>query len=233
MRSMRTPLAAMIEHTLLRADATPAAVDRLCDEAVEWGLLGVCVAPLHVARAAARLASGSPRVVTVVGFPLGGAVPQVMADEARRAAADGAAEIDMVIPIGLGVAGDLDAVGAAVAAVRAAIPDRVLKVILETGFFAPEQLRALARVVVAAGPDFLKTSTGYGPRGATVADVELLLQAGAGRAGVKAAGGIRTAAAARALVEAGATRIGTSNGAAIAAEDAAGPGAGPADGGDR
>ncbi len=231
MKPMRTPLAATIEHTLLRADATPAAVDRLCEEAVEWGLLGVCVAPLYVARAAARLSGASPRVVTVVGFPLGGVIPEVMADEARRAAADGAAEIDMVIPIGLGVAGELEAVGAAVAAVRAAIPDRVLKVILETGFFAPEPLRALARVVVAARPEFLKTSTGYGPRGATVADVELLLEEGAGRVGVKAAGGIRTAAAARALLDAGATRIGTSNGAAIAAEDAAGPDAGPADGG--
>ncbi len=218
---MSAPLAGFIEHTLLRADATPAAVEHLCDEAIEWGLLGVCVAPLHVARAAARLGSAGPRVVTVVGFPLGATVPDVMATEARRAVADGAAEIDMVIPIGLGLAGELDAVRAAVATVRAAVPERTLKVILETGHFAPEPLRALAREVIAARPDFLKTSTGFGPRGATVADVALLVDCGGGRVGVKAAGGIRTAADARALVAAGATRIGTSNGAAIAAEDGA------------
>ncbi len=218
---MSAPLAGYIEHTLLRADATPAAVERLCDEAIEWGLLGVCVAPLHVARAAARLGSEGPRVVTVVGFPLGATVPEVMATEARRAVADGAAEIDMVIPIGLGLAGELDAVRAAVATVRAAVPERALKVILETGHFAPEPLRALAREVIAAQPDFLKTSTGFGPSGATVADVALLVECGGGRVGVKAAGGIRTAADARALVAAGATRIGTSNGAAIAAEDGA------------
>jgi len=216
---MSASLAGLIEHTLLRADATPAAIERLCDEAIEWELLGVCVAPLHVARAAARLGRAGPRVITVVGFPLGATVPDVMAAETQRAVADGAAEVDMVIPIGLGLAGDLGAVRAAVAAVRAAIPDRVLKVILETGHFAPEPLRALAREVVTARPEFLKTSTGFGPRGATVADVELLVECGGGGVGVKAAGGIRTAAAARALVAAGATRIGTSNGAAIVAED--------------
>jgi deoxyribose-phosphate aldolase len=216
---VKTPLAPLVEHTLLRPEATPDQVDRLCDEAVLHGFFGICVAPLYVARAARRLDGSAPVVVTVVGFPLGASVPAVTAAEAHRAAADGAAELDLVIPIGLALAGDLDAVRRTVAEVREAIPDRVLKVILETGHFAPAALRALARAVLAAGPDLLKTSTGFGPRGASVEDVALLAACGEGRVGVKASGGIRTLALARALVDAGATRLGTSSGPAIANEE--------------
>jgi deoxyribose-phosphate aldolase len=204
-----------IEHTLLRATATPGEVAVLCREAREHGFHGVCVNPILVSLAARELADSSCCVVTVVAFPLGASVPAVAAAAARQAVVDGAAEIDMVIPIGLALVGDDAAVSRSVATVREAIPDHTLKVILETGHFPPERIRELGRLALAAGADFLKTSTGFGPRGASVEDVKLLVEAGAGRAGVKAAGGIRTAPAARAMLAAGATRIGTSAGVAI------------------
>lgn len=218
---MPASLAPLIEHTQLQAETTPAAVDRLCEEAITHGLFGVCIAPLHVARAARRLAGRDPRVITVIGFPLGASLPAVLALEAQRARDDGAAELDLVIPIGLAVAGELAAVRDTVRTVRAAVPDRPLKVILETGHFSPPALRALAGAVLEAEPDFLKTSTGFGPRGASVADLELLAACAGGRVGLKASGGIRTVAEARALVAAGATRLGTSRGVALVTEEAA------------
>ncbi len=216
LRPMSEVIAKTIEHTLLRAAATPDEIARLCSEAREHGFHGVCVNPLFVPHAVAALQGASPCVVTVVAFPLGATVPTVAAAAARQAVADGAAEIDMVIPVGLALAGDDAAVSGAVAAVRDAIPDHPLKVILETGHFPPERILALGRLVVGAGADFLKTSTGFGPRGATVADVKLLAEAAAGRAGVKAAGGIRSRETALELLAAGASRLGTSAGVAIA-----------------
>jgi deoxyribose-phosphate aldolase len=212
---MPRDLAPTIEHTLLQAAATPAEVATLCREAREHGFHGVCVNPLLVRCAAEALADASPCVVSVVAFPLGATVPEVAAAEARRAVADGAREIDLVIPMGLALAGDHAAVTRAVSAVRESIPNHPLKVILETGHFTDEQIVKVGRAAMAAGPDFLKTSTGFGPRGATVRDVELLLEAAAGRAAVKAAGGVRTVETARALLDAGATRLGTSSGVAL------------------
>jgi deoxyribose-phosphate aldolase len=208
-------LARTIEHTLLRASATAADVDRLCDEAAGHGFRGVCVNPVHVARARVRLEETAVRVVTVAAFPLGASVAEVAAREAARATSDGAQEVDLVAPIGLARAGELGELTRFVSTVRAAVPAATLKVILETGFFPGDELEAVARAVLDAGPDFLKTCTGFGPRGATVQDVQRLSAVCRGRAQVKAAGGIKTAAQAQAMLSAGATRIGTSSGVAI------------------
>jgi deoxyribose-phosphate aldolase len=208
-------LARCIEHTLLRASATPADIEQLCAEAAEHGFHGVCVNPCHVARASQALRDLPPRVVSVAAFPLGATVPDVAAREAAQAVTDGASEIDLVIPIGLAIAGELARVADFVGTVRQAIAGVTLKVILETGYFASEQVAALAEAVLGASPEFLKTSTGFGPRGATVQDVRLLAGIASGRARIKAAGGIRTLAQASAMLQAGAARIGTSSGVAI------------------
>jgi deoxyribose-phosphate aldolase len=209
------PLAGCIEHTLLRADATPEAVDRHCQEALDAGLFGVCVSPVHVAAARRRLGD-AVRVVSVAGFPLGTSAPAVKAEEARRAVEDGASEVDMVLAIGHAVAGAWADVEADVRRVRDAVPGSVLKVILETGYFDEPGLRRAVEVAIAAGADFVKTSTGFGPRGATVEDVRILRDAARGRAQVKASGGVRTSEQARAMIAAGASRIGTSNGVVVA-----------------
>jgi deoxyribose-phosphate aldolase len=208
-------LAPYIEHTRLSADTMPSDVERLVDEARQHGLLGVCVPPRHVQRAVAQ-AGGSPlRVVTVVGFPLAGSASVVKAFEAERAVDDGAQEVDMVLSIGDALAGDWSSVRADIDAVRAAVPDATLKVILETGLLGRDQMKRAALASVDAGAEFVKTSTGYGPRGASVADVAWLVEIVGGRAGVKASGGIRTREDAEQLVAAGATRIGTSRGLAM------------------
>ncbi|MEM8884543.1 MAG: deoxyribose-phosphate aldolase [Planctomycetota bacterium] len=203
-----------MEHTLLRADATEVDVERLHAEAARWGCFGVCVHPVRVAALAGR---GLP-VVTVTGVPFGADRPDQKADGARRAEQDGAQEVDMVVAIGAARDGDWSAYAADVRAVRQAIPQLVLKTILETGLLDEAQLREAARIAAAEGVDFLKTSTGYGPRGASVDDVRLLREFGA----VKAAGGIRTRADAEAMRAAGATRIGASSTAAILGDEAHG-----------
>jgi deoxyribose-phosphate aldolase len=210
-----TALARAIEHTLLRASATPADVERLAHEALAHGFAGVCIHPLYAARAKSLVRGSEVRVVCPVGFPLGASLPEVVAHEAERAVRDGADEIDMVIPLGLASAGELRAVTQAVATVRRAVPSHVLKAILETGLFEPSALEAVARAALRGGPDFLKTSTGFGPRGATVEDVKLLVAWASGQAKVKASGGIRTTRDAELLLAAGASRLGTSAGVAI------------------
>ena len=150
-------------------------------------------------------------VITVAGFPFGADPKEGKASAAARAVGDGASEVDIVLNLGALKSGDTKEVAADVAAVRAAIPGRVLKVILETGLFDRGEIERAARICIAEGADFLKTCTGYGPRGATVEDVEILRPFGR----VKASAGIRTLAQAAALVEAGADRLGTSATAAI------------------
>ena len=212
-------LAARIDHTLLKPEARPEDIDRLCREALEWGFCAVCVNPLYVARAVRALAGSPVKVATVVGFPLGASTPLAKVVETVEALAAGAAEIDMVAPVGLLLAGDTEGYAEHIRAVgRAMGPSKVLKVILETGLLSDEQKRLAARIAVEEGAQFVKTSTGFGPGGATVEDVRLLAAAVEGRAKVKASGGIRTLEAALRLIEAGADRLGTSSGVAIMRE---------------
>ena len=211
-------LAGYIDHTLLKPEATPADIDRLVEEALDHYLYAVCVNPAFVPQVMAKKGDAPLRVAAVVGFPLGANAPEIKAQEAALAVAQGADEIDMVIPIGRARAGDLAAVEAEVRAVRRAAPGAVLKVILETGFFTPEEIRALAEAAIKGGADFLKTSTGFGPRGATLEDVRLLREVAGDRAKVKASGGIRDKKTAWAMIEAGADRIGTSSGVKLVRE---------------
>lgn len=206
-------LAPYIEHTLLKPTATPQEVERAVEETLEHGFLGVCLPPAYLPWVRARWPHAPFRLVTVVGFPLGYQAPEVKALEAALAVAQGADEVDMVIH--LGRAREAEYIRAEVAQVRRAIPRTPLKVILETGYFTPEEVRALAEAALEGGADFLKTSTGFGPRGASLEDVRLLKAVAGDRAGVKASGGIRTREQALALLEAGASRLGTSSGPAL------------------
>jgi deoxyribose-phosphate aldolase len=203
-------LAGMIDHTLLRPDAVGVEIDRLCEEALRFGFRTVCVQPVFVARASAALAGSAVGVTAVVAFPHGATTTETKVFEAARALADGATELDVVANLGWIRAGDDRAVADEVAAIIVVAAGASVKVILETALFSDERKEAVARAVVAARAAFVKTSTGYGPGGATVDDVALLARIAAGAAGVKASGGIRTRAQAQALVAAGATRIGAS-----------------------
>jgi deoxyribose-phosphate aldolase len=215
-------LARAIDHTLLRPEATAGQVRRLVEEAAGHGFASVCIPPVHVPLAAGLLAGGSVRVGTVISFPLGYAHPAVRIEESRRAVADGAQELDTVLNLSWLKGGEDERVLADlagwVAARRAEAEGLTLKVIVETGLLTTEEKTRAAGLVAASGADFVKTSTGFGPGGATVEDVELLARAAAGRVAVKASGGIRDAAAALALLAAGASRLGTSSGVAIVGE---------------
>ncbi len=204
-----------IDHTLLKPDATADQIHRLCEEAVEYGFASVCIPPVYVPLAASRLYGSEVAVGTVVGFPLGYSTTAVKTSETREAVAAGAVEIDMVIHLGTALAGGLDVVAAEIREVVAAARNARVKVILECCYLDDPLKTALAERVVAGGAAYVKTSTGFGSGGASVADVRLLTTAAAGRIGVKAAGGIRDWAGCRAMLEAGATRIGTSSGIAI------------------
>lgn len=207
----------MIDHTLLAPEATAARVVDLCAEAVDLGVGAVCVSPRWVPAAVARLSGSGVAVATVVGFPSGAHRSPAKGDEARLAVADGADEIDMVVALGEVVAGNWDEVERDVAAVRAACPaPAVLKVIVESALLDDDQLDRVCQVAVAAGADYVKTSTGFHPAGgASVEAVERMRAAVGPDIGVKASGGIRDAEVALAMIAAGATRIGASASAAI------------------
>ncbi|OBJ30985.1 deoxyribose-phosphate aldolase [Mycobacterium colombiense] len=209
----RAQLAAFVDHTLLKPEATDADVAALVAEAAELGVYAVCVSPSMVP-VAVRAGAGV-RVASVAGFPSGKHLPAVKAHEAALAVASGACEIDMVIDVGAALAGDLDAVRADVHAVRGAIGGAVLKVIVESAALlalADEPtLAQVCRAAEDAGADFVKTSTGFHPAGgASVRAVALMAETVGGRLGVKASGGIRTAEDALAMLDAGATRLGLS-----------------------
>jgi deoxyribose-phosphate aldolase len=210
----RPTLAAMIDHTLLKPEATTADVIALCEEATDLGVAAVCVSPSHLP-IHEGLGVGID-VATVIGFPSGAHQPAVKAHEAEVAVDAGATELDMVVNLGLVKAGEWFAVGDDIAAVRAASSDTLLKVILETAALNDEELVEACRVAEGAGADYVKTSTGFHPTGgATVAAVRLMADTVGGRLGIKASGGIRDAATALAMVDAGATRIGCSASRAI------------------
>ena len=211
----RHDVARMLDLTLLRPEATPDDVVALCVEANELHVGAVCVSPCHVELAVNVVEDGIV-VCTVVGFPSGAVDSRIKAMEASLAVAAGATEIDMVANLGLIKSGDWAALEADIADVAAAVPNVVLKVILETGVLTDAEIVEACRVARSAGADFVKTSTGFHPTGgATVAAVRLMAKTVGEDTGIKASGGIRDAATARAMIEAGATRIGTSGGKAI------------------
>lgn len=215
-------LAACIDHTLLKAEATPAQVTELCQEARQHQFAAVCVNGLHVPLAA-RLLQGSPvAVCTVVGFPLGAMSSAAKVLETQQAIQDGAQEIDMVLSIGLLKAGQTEAVLADIEAIVAASHRQQarVKVILEMAYLNQAEKILACLLCLAAGADFVKTSTGFAPSGATVEDVRLMrcIVGPIDRMGVKAAGGVRTLAHARAMLAAGANRLGASASLAILQE---------------
>jgi len=205
-------LAAMIDHTLLKAEATPRMIDKLCAEAREYRFASVCVNPCNVACSARALAGTGVLVCSVVGFPLGASSSRVKAFEAERAIEDGAQEIDMVINVGALKGGDYAQVKKDIAGVAEVCHANGAhcKVIIETALLSDEEKVLACLLVVEAGADFCKTSTGFGPGGATVQDVALMRGVAGPHFGVKAAGGIRTYADALAMIGAGASRIGAS-----------------------
>jgi deoxyribose-phosphate aldolase len=210
----RARLAALVDHTLLKPEATEADVAALVAEAAQLGVYAVCVSPPMVP--VAVRAAGGVRVAAVAGFPSGKHFSAVKAHEAALAVAAGAVEVDMVIDVGAALAGHVDAVRSDIEAVRTAIPGAVLKVIVESAALPESTLIRVCRAAEDAGADFVKTSTGFHPAGgASVNAVALMSQTVGGRLGVKASGGIRTAADAVAMVQAGATRLGLSGTRAV------------------
>ena len=210
----------VIDHTLLKADATRPEIEKLCREAAEFHFATVCVNPAWVATAAARLRGTGVGVCSVVGFPLGATTPEVKNFETRRAIYDGATEIDMVINVGALKSGDLRTVERDIEAVTE--PCRqcgvVSKVIIEAALLTDEEKITACTLSKAAGADFVKTSTGFGPGGATAADVALMRRIVGAEMGVKAAGGVRDLDGLKAMVAAGATRVGASAGVKIVQE---------------
>lgn len=222
---MRQPsaseIAARIDHTLLKPDATLGQVAKICSEALEHHFAAVCVNPFYVAEVHTRLKGSGVKTCSVIGFPLGASRTADKVSEARGVIADGAQEVDMVINIGALKDGNDDLVRNDIAGVAEACHagGAILKVILETGLLTQEEKERACRLCIEATADFVKTSTGFGNGGATVEDVRLMAAAVQdARLGVKASGGVRTYTDACAMIEAGATRIGSSSGVSILQE---------------
>ncbi|MGH9309136.1 MAG: deoxyribose-phosphate aldolase [Vicinamibacterales bacterium] len=213
-------VAAMIDHTLLKPEASRQDIEKLCREAAEFHFATVCVNPVWVAECARLLRTSGVGVCSVVGFPLGATTADVKHYETRRAIYDGAAEIDMVINIGALKSGDLRTVERDIEAV--VDPCRqcgvTSKVIIEAALLTDEEKIAACTLTKAVGADFVKTSTGFGPGGATAADVALMRRVVGAEMGVKAAGGVRDLEGLKAMVAAGATRVGASAGVKIVQE---------------
>ncbi len=214
-------LAPKIEHTLLKPEATVKDIMQLCSEAGQYGLYGVCVNPCYVPLAKHLLQGTDVKVITVAGFPLGATFSSVKALEAKTVMEEHADEIDMVMNISAFKTGDYAAVAEDIRRVVEAAAPCPVKVIIEAACLTAREKHTACRIIAEAGAKFVKTSTGFGKGGATIEDVKLLREE-ADKYGlkVKAAGGIRDAETARAMVEAGADRIGTSAGAAIAEGEA-------------
>jgi deoxyribose-phosphate aldolase len=213
-------VAAMIDHTLLKPEATRSDIEKLCREAAEFHFATVCVNPTWVAYCAARLRGTGVGVCSVVGFPLGATTADVKHYETRRAIFDGASEIDMVINIGALKSGDLQVVERDIEAVVAPCREAgvACKVIIEAALLTDDEKVAASTLAKAAGADFVKTSTGFAAGGATAADVALMRRVVGSEMGVKAAGGVRDYEGLKAMVAAGATRVGASAGVRIVQE---------------
>ncbi|MDG0790889.1 deoxyribose-phosphate aldolase [Cohnella ginsengisoli] len=217
-RTNRSPesLAAYIDHTALKPETSRDDIVRLCEEAMQYRFATVCVNPYWVKTAAGLLDGSGVGITTVIGFPLGATSTFAKAAEARDAIASGATEIDMVLNVGALKSGLYEEVERDIARVAEACEgEAVLKVILETGLLSDEEKVKACELCVAAGADFVKTSTGFGPGGATADDIALMRRTVGPDVGVKASGGVRDAKTARAMIAAGATRIGASASIAI------------------
>ncbi|GAB4306369.1 MAG: deoxyribose-phosphate aldolase [Promethearchaeota archaeon] len=219
----RAKLAKLIDHTILKPEATPAQVKQVCREAVEYGFASVCVNPAYVPLVVTELAGSGIPACSVVGFPLGATPPDVKAAEASWVVSHGAREVDVVINVGMLKVGALDAVrgdvrSVVVASKRAGSGDVVVKVIIETCLLTREEKVLACQLARQAGAEFVKTSTGFNSGGATVEDVRLMRETVGDSMGVKASGGIRTLQAALSMIEAGASRLGASAGVSIVNE---------------
>ena len=214
----RKELAKMIDSTIVKATATKSEIERLCKEAVQYDFGCICVNPVYVKLAATLLKGSNVKVCSTIGFPFGVMLPEIKALEAIKAVEDGANELDMVISLSALKSGDCEAVKrdiAAVVDVKHLFKEIIVKVIIETAYLTKEEKTIACRLAKEAGADFVKTSTGFFGKGATVEDVRLMRQTVGKDMGVKAAGGIRTYGDAIAMIEAGANRIGTSTAVAI------------------
>jgi deoxyribose-phosphate aldolase len=218
-------VAGMIDHTLLKPDASRTEVEKLCREAADYHFASVCVNPTWVATCARLLHGTSVKVCSVVGFPLGATTPDVKHYETRRALFDGAREIDMVINVGALKSGDLRVVERDIEAVTGPCREAgaISKVIIEAALLSDDEKVTACTLAKAAAADYVKTSTGFGPGGATAADVALMRRVVGEEMGVKAAGGVKDLDALKAMVAAGATRIGASAGVRIVQESKGGP----------
>lgn len=208
-------IASMIDHTLLKPEATPEQIEKLCREAAEYHFASVCVNPTYIPLAVRLLKGTGVKVCCVVGFPLGAIAPEQKAAEAASCAAMGAEELDMVIAIGAAKAGDWALVQRDIEGVVKAADGRTVKVIIETCLLTDEEKEKACEAAKAAGAHFVKTSTGFSTGGATAADIALMRKTVGKEMGVKASGGIRDYAKAMEMIEAGASRIGASAGIAI------------------
>lgn len=199
-----------IDHTLLKATATEAEIKKLCEEAIQYQFTTVCIPPYYVAFAKTLLEGTSIGITTVIGFPLGNTTSQTKAFEAKEAVENGATDIDMVMNIGALKDKDYETVKKDIKAVVQASKGAITKVIIETCYLTNEEIEKATELVIEAGADFVKTSTGFGPDGATVETVQLMKRVAGDQIKIKASGGIRDAKTAQYMIHAGASRLGTS-----------------------
>lgn len=208
-------MAAYIDHTLLKPEAKREDIIKLCREALQNNFYSVCINPSYVQTAVSELKGSAVKVCAVIGFPLGATTTETKVFEAAEAIASGAEEVDMVIHVGALKGGEEDYVRVDIAAVVKAARGKIVKVIIESGLLTDSEKVLACSLAKEAGAGFVKTSTGFGPGGATVGDIRLMRETVGPDLGVKASGGVRTLEAARLMIEAGATRIGTSSGITI------------------
>ena len=209
----------LIDHTLLKADATSAQIKQLCQEAKDYDFKSVCVNPAFVPQATELLKGSDVEVCTVIGFPLGANTTATKIFEAKDAIANGATEVDMVINISQAKDGQWEAVEEEIKQIAEAVKGKaILKVIVETALLTDEEIKNATEATVNAGADFVKTSTGFSTRGASLNDVQIMNTVTQGRIGIKASGGVSNRQDALNMVEAGATRIGASKGIQIVSE---------------
>lgn len=217
---MNKILASLIDHTLLKPESTKEEIISLCKEAKQYMFAAVCVHPYWVRLVAEELRQSDVQVATVIGFPLGATTTFTKVAETRDALANGATEIDMVLNVGALKSGNTTVVLEDIKqVVQAAAPQAKVKVIIETGLLTDDEKRQACQLAKEAGAHFVKTSTGFGPGGATVEDIQLMREVVGKDLGIKASGGVRDAKTAQAMIDAGATRIGASAGIAIVTEE--------------